>query len=271
MRNKSLFFCCVFWLGIVATSLGQDTLTVMTYNIYHGESPQVAGESTLQEIGQFIKQVQPDFVAFQEVDSMTTRLGPLNDGTPFDLADSLAKLTNMHAYFAKALDFGGGGYGIAILSEKKFEANKIRLPNPRQGEPRVLLALEGKTAVGYPIIFGGTHLDHQYKANRLAQVEEINHRLAGNDSPVILAGDFNFSPGSKGYKQVKNQWMDAGQYSSQKDEPAFTYPSENPAKRIDYIWLSKNAKWKVLEYQTADVRYSDHRPVVAKIILYPTN
>ncbi|MDZ7683121.1 MAG: endonuclease/exonuclease/phosphatase family protein [Fodinibius sp.] len=251
--------------------MAQDTLTVMTYNIYHGENPDVSGEGTVAGIAELINRHQPDFVALQEIDSMTTRLAKLNNGRSFDLADSLAKLTNMHGYFGRAINFEGGGYGIGILSKKKFDARRNRLPNPRKGEPRVLLQLEGKTPKGYPIIFAGTHLDHQHEANRLAQVEAISQKLTGNDSPVILAGDFNFPPGSRGYQQMARQWIDAGLQSPQDDEPALTYPTENPQKRIDYIWLSKGWDWKVLEYQTPEVGLSDHWPVVAKIIVYPAD
>lgn len=250
-------------------AMAQDTLTVLTYNIYHAESPQTAGKSTMQEIGKFIEQVQPDFVALQEVDSTTIRLSKLNNGASFDLADSLATLTNMHSAFAKAIDFGGGGYGIAVLSKKQFERQKVKLPNPEEGEPRVLFKLQGRTRSEQPILFAGTHLDHQYKENRLAQVRAVNKELAGQNVPVILAGDFNFSPGSKGYRKMQNQWTDAAEEFYLQEEPPFTYPSENPKQRIDYIWLSKNADWKVLEYKTPDVRYSDHLPVVAKIVVYP--
>ena len=267
MKSKWLILWVFIWLGMAVGAVAQDTLTVMTYNIYHAESASKPENSTLKEIAEFISAQNPDFVALQEVDSTTTRLAEINSRRFFSLADSLAKLTQMIGYFGKAIDFQGGGYGLAILSKKAGDVRKVKLPNPQSGEPRVLLKLYAKTNSGRPIIFAGTHLDHQYKQNRLAQAEAIGNLFADQQESVILAGDFNFEPNSMGYDIMQESWLDATQFFSEKVQPALTYPSENPEKRIDYIWLSKNVKWQVLRYETADVGYSDHLPVTAKIVI----
>lgn len=271
MKNKYLLalFCSTFFLGISVRAGAQDTLTVMSYNIYHGEAPEAAGKSTLRQIGQFIRRRQPDFVALQEIDSATTRLANVNDGRSFGLADSLAKLTGMQAYFGQTIDFQGGSYGIALLSKDLVKVRKVRLPNPQNGEPRVLLIAQAQTRSNRPFMVAGTHLDHKYQENRLSQVRTINEELVRVQGPVILAGDFNFSPGSEGYAAMRDHWLDAGLQVVGKDSPALTYPSDHPQKRIDYIWLSKQASWKVLQYTMPDVRFSDHRPVVAKVVVYP--
>lgn len=195
---------------------------------------------------------------------MTTRLGKLHDSHTFDLADSLAKLTGTSSYFGKTLDFDGGGYGVAILSRRVGEAQKAMLPNPKEGEPRVLSYLDSTN--DSPVIFGVTHLDHQHKENRLEQVETINQQLGEEEKPTILAGDFNFEPGAKGYKMMQKLWVDAAR--EYENSPEFTYPTEDPKKRIDYIWLSKNVDWEVLDFQTINVEYSDHLPIIAKVVVY---
>ncbi len=97
------------------TSLfAQDTLTVMSYNIYHGEQAYEEGRGNLKDVAALIYEIDPDFVALQEVDEMTGRLAALNNGKPFSLVDSLAKLTDMHGYFGKAINYDGGGYGAAF-------------------------------------------------------------------------------------------------------------------------------------------------------------
>lgn len=267
MKSKWLILWVLLWLGTAAGTVAQDTLTVMTYNIYHGESASKPGESTMGEIAKFISAQNPDFVALQEVDSTTTRLAEVNSRRFFGLADSLAKLTQMIGYFGKAIDFQGGGYGIAILSKTAGDVRKVKLPNPKRGEPRVLLKLYAKTNSGRSIIFAATHLDHQYAQNRLAQVEAIGNSFADHRESVMLAGDFNFKPNSMGYDIMQESWRDAARLFFEKDQPAFTYPSEKPDKRIDYIWLSKKVNWQVLRYETSDVGYSDHLPVVAKIVI----
>ena len=266
MKSKWLILWVFLWLGMAAGAVAQDTLTVMTYNIYHGESASKPGNSTLEEIAKFISPQNPDFVALQEVDSTTRRLAEVNDRRFFGLADSLAKLTEMIGYFGKAIEFQGGGYGIAILSKKAADVRKVKLPNPQSGEPRVLFTVHSKTSSGRSLIFANTHLDHQYEENRLAQVKAINASLSDSKIPVILAGDFNFEPDSKGYAEMQDNWKDAATESAMRN-PEFTFPSSKPEKRIDYIWLSKSLEWKVLEFKTADVACSDHRPVVVKVVI----
>lgn len=260
MRKNSFLFFSIFCLTSVLSCSAQDTLTVISYNIYHAEHPQET-QSTVQKIADFISDIDPDFVSLQEVDSMTARLGELHSSHTFDLADSLAKLSGMSSYYGKALDFDGGGYGMAILSRKSLEPQKIELPNPKEGESRVLLYLH--TTDDSPVIFGATHLDHQYQENRLKQVEAINQQFELEEKPIILAGDFNFEPNTKGYKMMQELWIDAAD-----DQAVSTYPTENPEKRIDYIWLSENVDWEVLNLQTINIDYSDHLPIMAKVVVY---
>ncbi len=106
MRVKLICSFVLLW-GISFCAGGQDTLTVMSYNIYHAENPETE-ESTLQEIGGFISNIQPDFVALQEVDNRTHRLAKINNKRSFSLTDSLAERTSMSGYFSKAIDFDGG-------------------------------------------------------------------------------------------------------------------------------------------------------------------
>jgi len=268
MKHKWLILAGVFCIGIINASHAQDTLTVLSYNIYHAENAQAEGENTVQGIGNFIKEISPDFVALQEVDSATARIGRLNNGRPYNLTDSLATLTEMKPYFAKAIDFKGGGYGIALLSKTDVEFRKVQLPNPKKGEPRVLTYLKARTPSGNQVIFGNTHLDHQFEENRQAQAEAINKLLAKYKVPKILAGDFNFQPGSAVYDQMNGQWMDAMLKSDIENKSALTYPAKNPTQRIDFIWLSGDANWEVLKITVPEVIYSDHLPVVATVVLH---
>jgi hypothetical protein len=64
-------------------------------------------------------------VALQEVDSMTNRSAALNNGIQQDLVQELARMTGMHGYFGKAIDFSDGGYGEGILSRYPVEKQAI--------------------------------------------------------------------------------------------------------------------------------------------------
>ena len=53
------------------TSYGKSPLTLMSYNIHNGVG--IDNVTDYNRIGQMIKSHQPDIVAIQEIDSMTTR------------------------------------------------------------------------------------------------------------------------------------------------------------------------------------------------------
>lgn len=249
------------------TAPAQDTLTVMSYNIYHAEQAYKEGKSSMQDIADLINREEPDYVALQEVDEMTERLAALHSGKSFSLADSLASLTNMTGYFGKAIDYGGGGYGIGLLSKERSEPQKVMLPNPAGGEQRVFLFIEAEEKSGQSLIFGGIHLDHQSPENKMAQVEAVNEYFSTGEMPVLLGGDFNFIPGSMPYVQMEELWMDAALMFDR--EPRPTIPAEDPDRRIDYIFLSKGYRWEVVDFKTVMVDYSDHLPIVATVVIHP--
>lgn len=244
---------------------GQDTLKVMTYNIYHGEQFYNRGESNLEGVAQLINQIDPDFVAFQEVDSLTARSAEFNDGVPEDLVKTLAELTGMVGYFGKAIDYEGGGYGEGILSGQPLNSRSIMLPIPKGGEDRTVLMVEATTASGRPFIFAGTHLCHQYSENRMAQVKEINDFFSGISTPVILGGDFNIAPNQEQYEELLSMWADAAVMFNN-TSPTISY--QNPRRRIDYLFLSANEEWEVLDLKVISTDHSDHMPVLATVVLH---
>ena len=94
--------------GLCAAAEAPVRVTVLTYNIYHGEDAN--GGSTLDAVAKVINSLKPDLVALQEVDNKTTRAKGL------DLTAELSQRTGMQGVFGKAMDFAGGGYGEAVLS-----------------------------------------------------------------------------------------------------------------------------------------------------------
>ena len=114
-------------------------ITVLCYNIHHANPPSRPNLIDIHAIATVIKQQQPDVVALQEVDVYTTR-----SGKTLHQADELARLTGMKAYFAKAIDYAGGAYGVAILSKFPME-NWKNTPLPTddatKGEHRTLVSV----------------------------------------------------------------------------------------------------------------------------------
>lgn len=258
------FLLLLLMINAHNTSYGQQEFKVMTYNIYHGENPTEQGTSNLKDIADLIREVQPDFVALQEVDSLTGRSASLSNGVPQNLVQELAEMTDMHGYFGKAIDYDGGGYGEGILSREPVQIRKVMLPIPNGGEDRAMLIAETQMTNGESFIFAGTHLCHQFSENRLAQAKKINEVFEEMDQPSILVGDLNFVPDSEPYRTLENVWVDIAK-SAGTVEPTISF--ENPTRRIDYIFGLKKSfsQFEIIDIEVLKVGYSDHMPVVATI------
>jgi len=219
-------------------------LRLLTYNIHHGQGTD--GKFDLERLAKIITELKPDIVALQEVDHKTVRASGV------DQAARLGELTGMHSIFGKAMNFSGGGYGVAILS--RFPMKEVKnhpLPFREGREPRTILSAKIIADKNLPeLIFASTHLCHESDEIRTKQVLQINRLFKPRKGiPVILAGDFNARPGTAPMEALlKDRWIDA----------------IAPKTRIDYLLYRKNDPWRVTHVQIVDERIaSDHRPVFA--------
>lgn len=258
-----LLFAMISDFAVFAQSgIVKKEITLMTYNIYHGEDPFNPGTGNIREIADLINQIKPDLVALQEVDSMTNRTKNFNREGKLDVVHELGKLTGMTPFFAKAIDFSEGGYGEGILSRLPVTFHAYSLPIPNGGEGRSLALAKVELGNGKTITFAGTHLCHEYVENRTAQVAAIQNILAEFDAPSILTGDFNFTSEETGYSILSENFVDA---AVEFGNPKNTYSSKEPKIRIDYFWLEKSTEWEIVSVEVLDVKYSDHKPVLVKL------
>lgn len=236
----------------------QITLKVMTYNIHHCNPPSASEKIDVAAIAKVINTEKPDLVALQEVDVNTIR-----SGKGLNQARELGRLTGMNVYFSKAIDFQGGDYGVAVLSRYPIvDSVRYDLPILKEigGEPRTIAAITVQLPGKKKIIFASTHLD-LHEENRLAQSQLIINYFGKAKLPMILAGDFNATPGSK----VIN-YLDGYFIRSCQPECAPTIPVENPEEAIDFIMLRPAKLFKVSTTRVIDEKYaSDHLPVVAEL------
>lgn len=259
MKNQSIFF---FILFIAQNSLAQkaDTLTIVAYNIHHGNPPAKPDVIDLDAIANVIALQKPDLVALQEVDVNTKRSGNVNQ------AAYLAEKLGMHFYFAKAIDHGGGDYGVAVLSKFPIEDQntlKFSRIEDRKAEDRVLATITVKLKSGKKIKFASTHLDHvKDEALRLIQISEIVAQAQKERKPFIIAGDFNATPTSATI-QLLDKSFTRTCYNC-----GFTIPVVNPKSTIDYIAFKQSKKIAVLHHEVIqEHQASDHLPIVAKIVI----
>jgi len=234
-------------------------IKILTWNMYHGEQHYRPGESNLEDIARIINEYQPDVVAFQEVDNMTTRTEDFNHGVRKDLVQELAAMTGMHGYFAKAMDYAEGGYGEGMLSRYPAEPSIHPLPIPQGGEPRVLIAITPQFPDGRSFTFAGTHLCHEFESNRMAQVEAIVELVTTQKTPMVVAGDFNFSPDDAPYAVIGHAMDDAAVVAG---NAAPTWPYHAPEQRLDYVFVDKQNRWAVKQVTRIESDASDHFPVL---------
>jgi len=109
---------------------------------------------------------------------------------------------------------------------------------------------------GDTIAFIGTHLDHlKDEKDRISQALKINEVFSSNKYPTILAGDLNAEPGSTPINILEQMWT----ASYNKEKPEFTFPSDNPSKKIDYVMFYPINRWRVIETKVIqDTIASDH-------------
>jgi endonuclease/exonuclease/phosphatase family metal-dependent hydrolase len=274
--SKLLVLCCVLFnfgcskktvqttTPVTTTpSVGYDgSLRVLTYNIHHANPPSTTTAIDIMAIANVIRQQNTDLVALQEIDVNTTR-----SGATLNEAAELGRLTGMKYYFAKAIDYGGGEYGVAILSKYPIEsANNTQLPTAEgtNGERRTLATAVIALPDGKKVVFASTHLDAQSAdTNRFLQINKIVELLQNEQNPVIIGGDFNAVPGTR----IINA-LDAAFTRTCITSCGFTIPVNNPNKTIDFIAYKPSNKFDVAEHKVIDEKYaSDHLPILSVLRL----
>jgi endonuclease/exonuclease/phosphatase family metal-dependent hydrolase len=98
-----------------------------------------------------------DLVALQEIDVNTIRSGKeINE--PAAIAEALG----MYFYFGKAIDYGNGGYGVAILSRFPLSETRTQWLSQKadpKTERRAIATARVTLPGGQQICFASTHLD----------------------------------------------------------------------------------------------------------------
>ncbi|MBR5297310.1 MAG: metallophosphoesterase [Parabacteroides sp.] len=226
-----------------------NTLRLMSYNIRNGQGMDLVTD--LQRIVDVIDKACPDVVAVQELDSVTKR----SEGK--DVLKDLASKTLMHYIYAPAIDFGGGKYGIGVLSKEKPLGYRY-YPLPGKEEARVLLVVEFEK-----YMYASTHLSLR-EESRMKSFEIIKKVAEASNKPFFLAGDFNAVPESPFMKQIEDHFVVL-------TKPyAATYPADKPDRVIDYIVGYNRDAALFARYHSfvwEEPLASDHRPIIADVIL----
>ncbi|MCS2303413.1 endonuclease/exonuclease/phosphatase family protein [Bacteroides ovatus] len=130
---KPIVWVCLFFFAYQSTYA--QALKIMSYNCRM--SGQMTGYS-VKEYAVFIRKYNPDVVMLQEIDYNTKR------NKNQDFTTQLAAELGLFSVFGKAMDTGGGEYGVAILSKYPFVYinNKTFEGIDGAKEPRTLLYVD---------------------------------------------------------------------------------------------------------------------------------
>ncbi|QRO00214.1 DUF4082 domain-containing protein [Archangium violaceum] len=227
-------------------------LRFMTYNIKHGE------QSSLESIASVINAQAPDLVVLQEVDVLTNRSGKV------DQPARLAALTGMYASFQPSLlSYDGGQYGLTLLSRYPIRTSQ-RIPLRSAAEQRILAVMEVELDAAHVIPVAITHFGTTGATERLNQAEDVKAALAGKPW-ALLGGDLNASPSESGITSLQQQLTDA--WTRGGSGNGYTHDASFPTRRIDYVMLGSAWTSPVSASVVGASSQSDHRPVVATLIL----
>jgi endonuclease/exonuclease/phosphatase family metal-dependent hydrolase len=108
-----------------------------------------------------------------------------------------------------------------------------------------------------------THLDYRADPRvRKRQVDDMLNYLGTAPTRTIVCGDLNAGPVAPELQPLFSRLHDA--WSSTSDS-GFTYPADEPKKRIDYVLTTSDLR--VRGTRVVTTLASDHRPVVTDLVL----
>ncbi len=182
----------------------------------------------------------------EEYDSQTEKLSTLSGLT--------------YCKFAEACTLEEGTFGNGILSKIPFSDVQV-IPIPEDEiktgdqlyEPRCLLKVKYDNGLTVLITHFGLNVDEHIHA-----VNTVLENL--EDEKCVLMGDFNVTPDNKVLKPIQERMTDTATFF---EKPYLTFPSKEPFKKIDYIFVSKDIK--VVSADVPQIAVSDHLPHTVEI------
>ena len=249
-----VFVCC---LGF---GVGAEEIRVLSYNVRHGTG--MDGGDTLEQQAKVIASAKAHLVGLQEIDEKCGRSGSVDQAAKF------AERTGTTGHFGSFMDFGGGRYGMAMLSKLQVINSKVlRLPAGR--EPRVAIILEVETPEKNRLLVANVHFDWTSEALRGPQAKTLIDYLDTIPLAAIVLGDYNAKPDSDTLKQFKAAGF---RFLEKPSDNRLTWNARKPTVEIDHVAV-RDGKRLALKGGACTVlpeaEASDHRPISAVIQLNP--
>ena len=275
--------------------------TIITYNIGYlsgmtnnlaVKKEQIFFDENLKAVLTQFKRLDPDFIAFQEIDFASKRSYDINQ------QNEIAKLG--YNYVAQAINwdkkylpfpefpirmqYGRILSGQSILSKYKItHQDRIELirntTNPFYYDAFYLdrlaqivkINLTNSNQINQPLVVINVHTEAFHQETRIEQIKKIVHlyKTYSKEYPTILVGDFNsdINYENAGINLLLNL-PKTGCAAFQVNNRINTFDTENPFERLDYIFYNTD----FIEYIDGEVllefkQASDHRPLLMKFKL----
>ncbi len=233
-------------------------MRVMTFNIQHARNF-ITGKIDIPLMAKTIESLGADIVVMQEVYGK-------GEGKAFTgQSEQIAEILGFNHYFAPAIDISGSGpYGNAIVSRYPITFSRtVNVPSaPRKFkgyyEDRCLLDTRVETPMGELCVLG-CHFGLMPDEAELC-AKTVCEAIP-ETTPTVFMGDLNLTPDSELLDPVRERLIDTDKFY--KGDCNFTFPSDKPEIKIDYIFVSDNVRVKNVEIPTLIA--ADHLTVVADI------
>lgn len=270
--------------SIVTYNVGY--LSGMTNNLPIAK-PKELFDANLNKVEGELKKVNPDIIAFQEIDYNASRSYEVNQEEEFSKLgyNYIARGINWderylpYPYWPPSMHFGKVVSGQSILSKYKLkDYERIVLERvPDSPFYRDALYLDRLVQVvkvvleGKEVVVINIHLEAFDKPTRVRQFEYVLNvfKRYKESYPTILLGDFNSRARDKEaviQKMFKMEGVGNAAYNV--ENPANTFDTKDLYERIDYIFYTE----KSIDYISGNVlndfeQASDHLPIEMKFKL----
>lgn len=225
-----------YWNRPAAVPQEGTPLTVVTYNASHFYWNK---KYTMNEAAAYIKKQQPDIICFQEA--------PDNGYYhPDSIRQAFAYAP--YRYISRRTDHSP----VAIYSRYPIHQVKTTITAPGK-------TLKVRVKAAKDLI---QKMKDNYR-KRADQADSIHAEIERSPYPVLVCGDFNDTPASYTYRQIRKGLTDG--FRDCGSGYQYTFRQLYKLWRIDYVFYSKPLKGH--ECYSPEKSYSDHNMVVWKGIM----
>lgn len=283
------FQVSLFWRPELRRSYGEPkyerrSFKVMSYNLrmfYGGD-----GRDTSAEVAQLIADTDPDIVCLQEFNiRLAERSGALAaleeryERTGLDRTSAPDSLYGAQMVILSKYRILRSGMlldpNTAVWADVLMDGDTVRVFNNHL-RSTAINASDNAYLTGHGFISDTARevkirsIVGRFRDNsvlRAAQVDSLSRSVRATRCRRIVCGDFNDTPVSYAYRTMARGLCDA--FSECGSGYSHTYRGFFNTLRIDYVLRSEG--FETLSYEVPEVDYSDHLPVVVRLVKRPLN